>query len=175
MRKAARKLGLITTISITALVFSVGTSTSAAPTQNDFEALGTAPGNETSSSSLTAEVNVAEENESGNLLAVTWSIENSGSEPVVLTWLTDLSYTYSGGAYFSGVTAFSPENGTRYHPIMDGEGECLCAGNVSNDFEQRVDSEEKMTYWSMYSVPSDLETISVEIPGFDPIEDIPIS
>lgn len=174
MRVSFRVFHQAAAASLAVFFLTSSASASITPDSKEIEALGASHGNDSESSSLIAEVNSAERNESGNLLSVTWSIENTGNDSSVLVWLTDLSYIYKGGAYFSGVTAISSES-IRYHPIMDGSGECLCAGNTSEDFRQRVSPGEKMTYWSMYSVPEDLESITIEIPGFDPIEDIPIS
>ncbi len=58
---------------------------------------------------------------------------------------------------------------------MDGKGYCLCSGEESNELIKVLDPGEKIAYWSLFSVPEDLEAITVEIPNFDPIEDIPIS
>jgi hypothetical protein len=140
----------------------------------DLEILGSASGSSADSEGLTAEVNEANRDASGSLLSVTWSIENSGSSAEPLVWLRDRSYSYSGPNY-AGVTARSNETGTRFHPIMDGSGNCLCSGPTSNDLSQQVSPDEKISYWSLFSVPADVETVTIEIPNFDPIEDIPIS
>lgn len=58
---------------------------------------------------------------------------------------------------------------------MDGDGACLCSGISSIDFKDRIHPDEQVAYWSMYSVPEDVDAITLEIPGFEPIEDIPIS
>lgn len=107
-------------------------------------------------------------------LSITWSIENSGNQQEGLAWLKDGSYIYSG-QNFAGVTTTDPSKGVRYHPIMDGEGSCLCSGERSNEFVGTLNPGEKIAYWSLFSVPEDVETVTVEIPNFDPIEDIPIS
>lgn len=58
---------------------------------------------------------------------------------------------------------------------MDGEGYCLCSGEESNELIDVLKPEEKIAYWSLFSVPEDIDSVTVEIPNFDPIEDIPIS
>lgn len=68
-----------------------------------------------------------------------------------------------------------PDEGTRYHPIMDENGSCLCSGSISNDLVQNLGSGDEVAYWSLFSVPDDIDSVTVEIPNFDPIEDIPIS
>ena len=160
---------------LVAATMSAGIS-SAAPASKprDLDSLGSATGNETQSSNLVAEANIAERNEAGNILSITWSIENTGSDRVTLTWLAGRSYLYSGANY-AGVTAMAADGSSRFHPIMDESGSCLCSVDSSSAFKEWVSPGEKVSYWSMFSVPSDVESITLEIPGFEPIENIPIS
>ncbi|WP_231640553.1 hypothetical protein [Nocardiopsis sp. NRRL B-16309] len=167
-------IGIITVSSALLVLTYAGPGAAAiAPNATDLDSIGSANGID-SQSELTANVHHAERNDAGNLLSVTWSIENPTTDPVVVTWLADRTYTYSG-PYFSAVTALSSDGSTRFHPIMDGSGECLCSGNTSSNFSERVEPGESMAYWSMFSVPSGVESVSIEIPGFEPIEDVPIS
>ncbi|WP_433698111.1 hypothetical protein [Nocardiopsis sp. CA-288880] len=161
--------------SAAAILILTGTSSAApAPLTENLDSLGRSNGNSEESTGLIAEVHQIEQNEDGNIISVTWSIENTSTERVVLTWVKDRSYVYSG-QNFAGVTALSSDSEVRYHPIMDGEGECLCSGKTSNDFSQRVEAGDQIAYWSMFSVPGDVESVTIEIPGFEPIEDVPIS
>ena len=171
-------LKLLTHIGVIALI-SLGISSSASAsslpsTPASLEVLGSADGKDAASADLIADVNSVERNEEGNLTSVTWSITNENTNPVVLTWLHDQSYSYSG-PYFSGVTAISGDEGKRFHPVMDGSGKCLCSGNTSQNFSERIIAGKTTTYWSLFSIPSSVESLTVEIPGFEPIEDIPIS
>ncbi|WP_241480186.1 hypothetical protein [Nocardiopsis halotolerans] len=175
MKKISHRLVLITLAAITASAMATGVSAATPyPQAENLDILGAVEGRSNRSTGLTAEVHQAERNQSGNLLSITWSISNSGDERVVLTWMDDRSYAYEG-PYFSGVTAVSSDGNTRYHPVMDGMGACLCSGNLSGDFVQRVEPDEKIAYWSLFSVPDDMDTVTIEIPEFDPIEDVPIS
>jgi hypothetical protein len=175
MQKKPRKIGILTSSAASIIAISAGlSSASPLPRIENLDSLGNSSGNTGRSANLTAEVNQATRNESGNLLSVVWSIENNSEDRVVVTWIADRSYTYSG-PYFSGVTVLSSDGGTRYHPVMDGSGECLCSGNTSSNFKERIEPEEKVAYWSLFSVPKNVETLTIEIPEFDPIEDIPIS
>ncbi|WP_444964316.1 hypothetical protein [Nocardiopsis sp. M1B1] len=158
-----------------ALLMSTGVSTAAPTSQTgNLETLGTEEGSNALSSNLVAEVHQAQRDEADVFLSVTWSIENTGESQAPLAWLRDGSYTYSG-QNFAGVTAMSPEEGTRYRPIMDEEGYCLCSGEESNELIDVLNPGEKIAYWSLFSVPDDIDSVTVEIPNFDPIEDIPIS
>lgn len=142
--------------------------------EEDPHVLGAGQGTESESQGLTAEANKAERNEKGNLVSIDWSVANETDSDVPLTWLYEQqTYTYNGN-YYSGVTIIDSESDTRYHPIMDQAGKCVCAGNTSNRFYNQVAAGGKSAYWSLFSTPSDVETLTLEVPGFEPIEDIPI-
>lgn len=165
----------ITILAIT-LPFSTASSASALPfpKTDDLASLGSTESNQGNSEGLSAEVHVADRSES-SILSVTWSVENNGRNSVSFDWPSGTSYMYSNSLYYSGVTAASPSEGMRFHPIMDSNGECLCSGDTSFDFKGQISPGEKVVYWSMFSVPDDVDSIDLEIPGFDPIEGIPIS
>ncbi|MBB6120652.1 hypothetical protein [Nocardiopsis algeriensis] len=175
MKKISQKVPLISSFAVVSLLVSLGVASASPETRTeDLESLGAAKGNHEKSEDLTAEINQAQINERGNLLSITWSIANPSSERVVLTWLSGRSYTYSG-ANFAGVTIIDENRGARHHPIMDGLGSCLCSGDSSANFKSRLEPGEQVAYWSLYSVSEGVEEITVEIPRFEPIEDIPIS
>ncbi|MEU3020562.1 MULTISPECIES: hypothetical protein [unclassified Nocardiopsis] len=158
------------------LPFGAASSVLAAPVpQTDLESLGTAESTDSISSGLTAEAHAAERNASGNLLSLTWSVENQGSSEVDFDWPQGTTYMYSNRMAYSGVTILSSNEGTRFHPVMDSAGDCLCSGNNSMDSKNFLRPGEKVVYWSMFSVPEDVESVDLEIPGFDPIEDVPLS
>lgn len=144
------------------------------PKTDHLDSLGTSESNDADSENLSSEVHAAERGES-SMLAVTWSIENNGESRVAFDWPSGTTYMYSNSLYYSGVTATSSSEGMRFHPIMDSNGECLCSGDTSLDFKGQIGPGEKVAYWSMFSVPEDVDSIDLEIPGFEPIEDIPIS
>ncbi|WP_193517633.1 hypothetical protein [Nocardiopsis kunsanensis] len=142
--------------------------------ENGEDLPGPAEGNEPESQGLTVEAKKIKRNEGGNLISIDWSISNETDSDVALTWLHEKqTYTYNGD-YYSGVTIVDPNTDTRHHPLMDQSGECVCAGNTSSRFYNQVVSGGESAYWSLFSTPSDVETLTLEVPGFEPIEDIPI-
>ncbi|MEC3894337.1 hypothetical protein [Nocardiopsis sp. LDBS1602] len=175
MNITLRSLGVAALVASLPLATASGVLANPVPTTDELGSLGTAASNDEVSEGLTAEAHQTERSESGSLVSVTWSVENNGAEKVFFNWPAGTSYMYSLTTYYSGVTATSTEKDMRYHPIMDGESDCLCSGKLSNDFKEIINPGEQVAYWSMFSVPSDVDTITLEIPGFDPIEDIPIS
>lgn len=157
-----------------ALLFATSASASTHPRTGNLDSLGSSSGIENESHGLIAEVHEAETDDSESFLSVTWSIENTRSSVAPLAWLRDGSYLYTG-TNFAGVTIVDRESGIKYHPIMDGEGACLCSGEDSNEFSIALREGKKVAYWSLYSIPQGIESFDLELPKFDPIEDIPIS
>ncbi|MGW5877881.1 hypothetical protein ACWFMI_15195 [Nocardiopsis terrae] len=170
-----RIFGISAIAAILPLTTASGVLASSAPKTENLESLGKAESNEEVSSNLSAEAHAAERNKSGNILSITWSIENTGDREVDVNWLQGASYMYSNLASYAGVTITSHSENKQYHPLMDNDGDCLCSGNTSLDVKNFLRPGEKVAYWSMYSVPEDIDSIDLEIPGFEPIEDIPIS
>ncbi|WP_152442539.1 hypothetical protein [Nocardiopsis kunsanensis] len=161
------------TCALAMLPLALTANASASPQYKELESLGIGEGISEEADGLKVEANSAERNGNGNLVSVTWSVQNFTDDYVTLTWLHDRSYTYSG-SYFSAVTATDEDSGTLHHPVMDGNNECLCSGNTSRYFNRDVHPDGQLTYWSLFSTPSDVETLTLEVPGFEPIEDIPI-
>ena len=174
MNKFLRAGGIVALTIILPLATSSGVLASVAPTTGDLPSLGEAESNEAVTTGLTAEAHVVQNNESGNLTSLTWSLENTSDNNATISWATGTSYMYES-KFFSGVTLVSDDDGRRFHPVMYGDGGCLCSGTVSADFKNHLKPGEKIAYWSMFSVPEDIDSVTVEIRGFEPIEDIPIS
>ncbi|WP_232831951.1 hypothetical protein [Nocardiopsis sp. FIRDI 009] len=175
MKKPTRGI-FLATITVLLLVTVPGSTgaSSTPPRATDLDSLGSASGNWPQSNGLNAHVHQVNRNKSGNLLSAVWSIENPTNQSISITWIADRSYTYTG-PYFSGVTLVAADGTNRFHPVMDGTGACVCSGDISYDFKRQIPANEQIAYWSLFSVPSDVDSVDVEIPGFDPIEDVPIS
>lgn len=161
---------LLTPISTTSSVLA-----SSAPMTENLDSLGSAESNDIQSTGLSAEAHAVDRNESGSLLSVTWSLENRGEQEAQLSWLAGNSYMYDLAISYSGVTIRSSDDNKRYHPLMDSDGDCLCSGNTSTEAKSFIRPGEKVAYWSLFSIPKNVDSIDLEIPGFDPIEGIPIS
>ncbi|WP_155988897.1 hypothetical protein [Nocardiopsis sp. CNT312] len=174
MKRSVPRVGALLLAST--LFFSTSSSTGASmhtPTKPGLTSLGEAHGNSEISSGMSAHIHSAERNGSGKLLSLTWSIENESGRADLITWIRSRHYTYTG-PYYSGI-ALVDDNYRRFHPLRDSDGSCVCSGATSSNFKSYVRLNEQATYWSLYSIPEDIETVTVEITGFEPIEDIPIS
>jgi len=55
--------------------------------------------------------------------------------------------------------------------------DCVCAGaeHAPKVFDLVTEPGTQNTYWASYQLPPDVETVTVEIPGFLPVKDVPVS
>ncbi|MFD0773119.1 hypothetical protein ACFQZ2_04180 [Streptomonospora algeriensis] len=89
-------------------------------------------------------------------------------------WFSNPTYIYRE-PIFSGVTLVGSDHNIRHHPVMDENGYCSCSGySPRSPYAPFVRPGQSIDYWAMYSIPQDVSNVDVEIPGFDPIEDVPV-
>jgi hypothetical protein len=70
-----------------------------------------------------------------------------------------------------GVTLVDIAGKKKYEVARDSARRCLCSGNLS-----RLDPGARLSLWAKFPAPpDDVQKISVLIPFFPPIEEVPIS
>ncbi len=126
-----------------------------------------------------ADVNQLQQAETGGYTSLTWTLKNNERGRFTISDFSHETYTYGikGMTEASGVALVDQESGTRYYPLKDdSETEvCLCSGTQrSAKFQGSVSDGEQATYWAAFSLPEDLSTVTVDIPKFEPIEDVQI-
>ncbi|WP_238580713.1 hypothetical protein [Streptomonospora alba] len=123
--------------------------------------------------SVTANVLELTRSDSG-LTKITVEVNNNSDRNLHDNRFSNPIYDYRE-PIFSGITLADHNIQTRFHPLMDKENFCLCSGYVPRlPYTPYVKPEESVDYWAMYSIPEDVKNVDVEIPGFDPIEDVPV-
>ncbi|RNL83493.1 hypothetical protein EFW17_15960 [Halostreptopolyspora alba] len=127
----------------------------------------------------TVEVNQLRQTESGGYTSLTWSLQNNESKDIDIIEFKNETYTYGikGKTEAAGVALVDEEKGVRYYPLKDSSEEevCLCSGaERTSTFQNSVSDGEKATYWSAFNLPEDVSTVTVDIPKFEPIEDVQI-
>lgn len=128
---------------------------------------------------LYLEINSLDRSPNSGLTSLAYTIENKGkSESESIKGFLRNADTYKYG-HPRDMRLNSPtlvNNETKYLTIMDSEDDCLCPrGTGSNDIPDEIPAGESVPVWSSYWVPDNVSTVTVEIPGFDPIKDVPIS
>ncbi|MDA0563234.1 hypothetical protein LG943_02650 [Streptomonospora sp. S1-112] len=164
------------TASATATTPSPPEGSHASPGASPSQTLGTATSNGDleNVSEATAEVLELTRSESSELTVLTVRITNNGTENIHANNFSNPVYDYRH-THLSGVTLLDNSSSTRHHPLIDAETNCLCSGYVSlSPYDPLIEPNQSTDYWTTYRVPSDTTTVSVEIPGFDPIDDVPV-
>jgi hypothetical protein len=102
----------------------------------------------------------------GDMLMLRLALVNKGSEPV-----TPQEYTASGDyRAVSGVTLMDPINKKTYLVARDSEKNTICSKGLEN-----IKPGERINVWARYPAPPpDVRKISLMIPHFPPIDDVPI-
>ena len=112
----------------------------------------------------------------GNYAQLVWTLNNESSKTINLGELRNRTYNY-GATAGSGLVLVDKDTGLRFHPYLDSDLDCVCAGvdHSPNVFDFIVEPRSQTTYWASYQLPPDVETVTVEIPGFLPVKDVPVS
>jgi hypothetical protein len=78
---------------------------------------------------------------------------------------------FGDGNTISGVTLVDEKNKKKYFVVQDSENKCLCSSGLD-----RVKPMSRINLWAKFPAPpEDVEKISVSIPHFEPMDDVPIS
>ncbi|MBX9389674.1 hypothetical protein ACFPZ0_15235 [Streptomonospora nanhaiensis] len=121
-----------------------------------------------------AEVLDLKHSTSSGLTVLTVRITNTGTENIHANNFANPIYDYRH-THLSGVTLLDESSQIRHHPLIDAETNCLCSGYVSlSPYDPLIEPNQSVDYWTTYRTPSDTASFTVEIPGFDPIENVPV-
>jgi hypothetical protein len=83
------------------------------------------------------------------------------------------SFGEGGGDFgtISGIHLIDAANKKKYFVVRDADGTCVCSRNIAN-----IAAGSQSVLWAKFPAPpDDVQKITVEIPHFPPIEDVPIS
>lgn len=79
-------------------------------------------------------------------------------------------YKGNGGRSFSGITLIDGVSKKKYFVVADSDGNCECSEHVDD-----IKSKTQASLWAKFPAPPDnVQKITVVIPHFIPIEDVPI-
>jgi len=103
---------------------------------------------------------------SGGTVNLKYVLTNGGAK-------TFSVYSMLGDAYDgNGVNLVDPVNKKKYFVITDSEKNCQCSRHIAGS----LGAGEKFNLWAKFPAPPpDVTKVSIEIPHFQPIDDVPIS
>lgn len=109
---------------------------------------------------------------SGGTLSLKFTIVNSSPKKMDIGYtFVDPSNEVRDFGSFGGVHLIDPVGKKKYFVARDAGGKCVCSQGVKD-----VPPGESINVWAKFPAPpDDVEKISVVIPHFSPLDDVPIS
>ena len=103
---------------------------------------------------------------SGGTVNLKFILSNSGEKGYGI-------YSMLGDAYdANGITLVDPVNKKKYFVITDSEKNCLCSRHIEGTIREGT----KVNLWAKFPAPPpDVTKVTIEIPHFQPIDDVPIA
>lgn len=132
-------------------------------TQSIAEADGETPG---------TKVQVQELKRSSNSLMLKFAIVNDSEKPVSFGYnFGDKSNEIKDFSSVGGVTLVDSVGKKKYFVVRDTENTCVCSSNLKD-----IQPGSRMNLWAKFPIPpDDVKKISVVVPHFGPLDDVPIS
>lgn len=121
---------------------------------------------------MTLQINSAKRDSSG-IVTLKWTVENSSGH-----WLDafnkfwDYLYRYTGGSV-SDEGLIDQAKQVKYHPLIDTEMTCYCSSGGSSP--DAIAANGEMSFTDMYEPSPDVTKVDVEVAGFKPVKNIPIT
>lgn len=132
-------------------------------------------GTDTQTDDAQITLNSLDRSTTGSAIALTYTVHNTGETQIDNTFLVSNIEIYESSA-FSDVTLFDPESEARHYPLANEEERCICAADSRiPEFVDIINPETSTTYWSLYQIPDDVDSVTVEIPAYEDIDDVAIS
>jgi hypothetical protein len=106
--------------------------------------------------------------DSGGTVTLKWTVVNGGTDEFKL-YATMASKEYDS---VDGVNLLDAAGKKKYLVVRDSEGNCVCTRAVGSSLR----AGEKRNFWAKFPAPPEtVEKISIVVPGFSPLDDVPIS
>jgi hypothetical protein len=109
---------------------------------------------------------------SDNTLTLRFAMVNDGTEPISFNYnYGDPDHSVKDFNSIGGVTLVDGANKKKYFVVRDTENTCLCSHGLKD-----IPAKSRGNLWAKFPAPPDnVQKISIVIPHFGPIDDVPIS
>jgi hypothetical protein len=111
---------------------------------------------------------------SGGTINLKWVVVNNSAERFSRTseFFGDRNVSADHYHDVSGVHLIDPVNKKKYFVVTDAEKKCVC----SKDIFDRLEPGTKANLWAKFPAPPpEVTKVTIEIPHFQPMDDVPIS
>ena len=109
---------------------------------------------------------------SGGTLNLKFTIVNNSSDEVntASEYFGDHDVTRDSYRNVSGIHLIDPVNKKKYYVVTDAEKHCVCSTDIAN-----IKAGQKVNLWAKFPAPpADVQKVSIEIPHFQPLDDVAI-
>jgi hypothetical protein len=109
---------------------------------------------------------------SDNTVTLRFAMVNDGAEPISFNYnYGDPQHSVKDFNSIAGVTLVDGANKKKYFVVRDTENSCLCSHGLKD-----IPAKSRGNVWAKFPAPpDDVQKISIVIPHFGPIDDVPIS
>jgi hypothetical protein len=109
---------------------------------------------------------------SDNTVTLKFAMVNDGAEPISFNYnYGDPQHSVKDFNSIGGVTLIDGANKKKYFVVRDTENTCLCSHGLKD-----IPAKSRGNVWAKFPAPpDDVQKISIVIPHFGPIDDVPIS
>jgi hypothetical protein len=109
---------------------------------------------------------------SGGTVTLKFALVNNSSKSMGFGYtFGDPGHEIKDHGSVGGVNLLDAAGKKKYFVARDSENNCLCSRGLSN-----LEPGTRLSYWAKFPAPpDDVKKITVEIPHFTPMEDVPIS
>jgi hypothetical protein len=107
----------------------------------------------------------------GSTVTLKFTIYNNSNAPLYIgmRFKSD-GYKENGGRSFSGIHLIDSVSKKKYFAVADSDGNCVCSEHVDD-----INPKTQASLWAKFPAPPEnIQKITVEIPHFVPIDDVPI-
>lgn len=112
--------------------------------------------------------------DSSGLVTLTWSVRNTGSDPFYPNEVfTSDSYKYAS-PYISAITLTDESAKLRYNPLQTIPSEyCACTNTAT--VPSPVERDTPLTLYNMYKLPTNVSSVTVEIPHWTAVKNVAVN
>ena len=110
---------------------------------------------------------------SGGTVNLKFLLANNGTEDLHMSsqFMGDNDVSHDSYQDVSGIHLLDPANKKKYFVVTDNEKHCVCSKNIAP-----IKPGQKVNLWAKFPAPpAEVTKVSIEIPHFQPIDDVPIS
>ena len=109
---------------------------------------------------------------SGDQLMLRFMIVNDAAKPFNFSdSLADPEFSGKDHSSVSGVHLLDGANKKKHFVLRDAEGHCVCSRKLGD-----IAAKSRMTVWARFPAPSEgMQKVSIVIPRFIPVDDVPIT